>query len=534
MTALPMRHRAQPAHPPSWLVCLGLLVLGALATVGWAPLELVWVAWLAFAILAACIVAAPGPLQALVRCLCFAVGLHVSGHGWVFLALLRQTAAGPLFSFVGTALFLLYLASFLAVPALLCKGLSQSALRRCAKADGNQANFMLLPVLLAVAWTIGEAMRGELFNGFDSLAAGYLFTGAFLRGWVPVLGIYGCSLLFFSSAGLAGAAWAHRHVLPARSIAGSILFPICILVLGAWLGTWQWVTPAGSPLSFRLIQGGIPQQDKFDPGKRENQVAAYARAITARGADLIVTPETSFPVDLTELEPGFLARMHAFSTSSRSHVFLGMFRLDGQGGGKNSMVLVAPDESALRLYDKARLMPFGEYAPAGFKWLTQRMSVARNDLTAGRPDQPPFAVTVATETVNVATLTCHEDLSNRDGRSKAREAQLLINPSNLAWFAGTLALPQRLQIARLRALETGRPVLRATNTGITAAIDEKGRVTHQLPEDQAAVLQGDIQPTRGLTPFVRFAHFPALGLAAALLIAAALSLLRCRCRFLSL
>ncbi len=520
------REMLNPSSQHSWLVYLALLLLGAVSATGWSPLDQVWIAWLAFAGLAACIAGSSGPLQALVRGFCFALGLHTVGHGWAFSSLLHQTEAGMLWSLAGTALFLAYLSLFLALPASFCKWLSQRV-QACEarKKNANEA-FFLFSMALALTWTAGEALRGVWFNGFDSLAAGYLFSDRPLRGWVPVLGVYGCSLLFYASTAMSGAAWVARR--------GSIRGPAAVggltLVLGMAGGTaldaLHWVQPVGAPLSFRLIQGGVPQKIKFEATERGRQVSAYTDAITAAPADLIVTPETAFTIGLTELDPGVLSKIRGFSTATGSNIFLGTPHLDTGGSARNSMFQFAPGRSELSRYDKTRLMPFGEYAPVGFGWFTQRMSVALNDQKPGAVDQPLFEARVRNTIVSVGALICHEDLSNSDARQRAPQASLFINPGNLAWFAGTLALPQRLQVVRMRALETGRPVLRTTNTGVTAHIDEKGRVLGRLPEDRAAVLQGSIQPTVGYTPFVKFGHLPTMGLACALFASTALAFLR--------
>lgn len=469
--------------------------------------------------LTASIAGAKGPRQAGLRCTCFALGLHVAGHGWVFHALLKQTEAGLLWALLGSTLFLSYLACFLSIPALLCKWLSQRVHAR----DPEPENILvLLPIALAVAWTAAEALRGMLFNGFDSLAAGYLFTAWPLRGWIPVVGVYGGSLLFYASACLAGAAWAaRRDSVLARSF--WVMAPLgLVLAVGAGLDTQQWVTSNASPLSFRLIQGGVRQEMKFHAIERERQVMSYFKETTAAPADLIITPETAFTVEWREVNPSVLSRVRDFSSATRSHIFLGMPHSDVGGTLKNSILQIAPGRTDVPRYDKSRLMPFGEYSPTGFGWFSLRMSVALKDQSPGSVGQPPFEVNKGGELIRVGTLICHEDLSQADARRWAGEVGLLINPGNLAWFEGTWALPQRLQVAQTRALEIGRPLLRTTNTGVTAHIDGKGRVVAQLPLNVGGVLSGVVLPTTGLTPFVRFGNLLVFGMAVVLLLLSAL------------
>jgi apolipoprotein N-acyltransferase len=359
-----------------------------------------------------------------------------------------------------------------------------------------------------------------LFNGFDSLAAGYLFSAWPLRGWVPVLGVYGCSLLFYASSAMAGATWvAGRGSIRWSATVGCISV-VFVLGGGALLNTKEWVHPVGVPLSFRLIQGGVPQKIKFDANAQERQIVAYTEAITAAPADLIVTPETAFPIGLTEVNPVHLEKMRSFSAATGSNIFLGTPHGDAKGSVRNSVFHIVPGRSELPRYDKTRLMPFGEYAPAGFGWFTQRMSVALNDQTPGSSNQVPFVMRTQNAAVHIGVLICHEDLSYADARRWASTSSVLINPGNLAWFEGSLALPQRLQIARIRALETGRPLLRTTNTGVTAHLDAKGQVVSQLNSDAASDLSGSIQPTAGLTPFARFGNLLAVGLSGTLLLGA--------------
>jgi apolipoprotein N-acyltransferase len=295
-----------------------------------------------------------------------------------------------------------------------------------------------------------------------------------------------------------------------------------VLAGGAAFDNRQWVTPVGRPLSFRLLQTGVQQKAKFDTRERERQVDAYMHAITAAPADLIVTPETAFAVGWAELNADVLQRIRSFSATTGSHVFVGMLHMEVGGLVKNSVFQIAPGSPALPRYDKSRLMPLGEYAPAGFAWFSQRMSVPLNDQTPGSVNQLPFRVSDGGVPVRVGTLTCHEDASQEDARRWTGGTELFINPGNLAWFEGTWALPQRLQVAQARALETGRPVLRTTNTGMTAHIDAYGQVVARLPLAAAGALSGVVQPTTGLTPFARFGNVLVLGMAGMLVLMSAL------------
>ncbi len=505
-----------------WHIALLLAPLGALTTTGWAPVGIPWIAWLAFGILTACISTANRPAQAFYMTWCFAMGMHMAGHGWVFSALLRQTEAGFFWSLMGAGLFLNYLAAFLAVPAWLCKWIAVRLQPRRGRTDTSDLNCCLLAVMLPVAWIAGEILRGQLFNGFDSLAAGYLLTNWPQRGWLPILGVHGASLLFYLSACLAACVWIARADPWLIRAVLSIIPSLMLLAAGAWLDRKNWVTPAHPALSFRLIQGGVPQKIKFEAHEKERQTIAYVDAIKSASANLIVTPETAFTDTFDNLDVSLLNSLRSFSSATGSNLFLGAPHVDHAGAMKNSIFQVSPSSSALARYDKSRLMPFGEYAPAGFAWFSRRMSLALSDQEPGSVTQAPFEVRLPEGTIRVGVLVCHEDLSQADARRWANlEAGVLINPGNLAWFESTWALPQRLQVAQVRALETGRPVLRVTNTGITAHIDPKGRVVAWLDSDAEGVLHGTVQPVTGLTPFSRYGMLPVVTLAGLLSLIAA-------------
>ena len=184
--------------------------------------------------------------------------------------------------------------------------------------------------------------------------------------------------------------------------------------------------------------------------------------------------------------------------------FTGIATLAANAEGHNSVLHLAPGASRIGQYDKVRLMPFGEYGPAGFGWFSAALAIPLKDLRPGNSDQQAFRVGEQ----SIATLICHEDLIGEDARRWLPAATLFINPSNLAWFEGSAAIAQRLQVVRMRAMESGRPILRATNTGITAQIDQRGRVIRQLPEMQEGTLSGEVQAMQGLTPYACFGDWP--------------------------
>jgi apolipoprotein N-acyltransferase len=183
------------------------------------------------------------------------------------------------------------------------------------------------------------------------------------------------------------------------------------------------------------------------------------------------------------------------------------------------MIHIAGDGDELTQYDKVELMPFGEYSPAGFGWFTAQMHIALKDLKPGLSGQRPFDV----RGQRIGTLICHEDLSSRQARAWVGGepgATVLVNPSNLAWFADSIALPQRHQLIRMRAVESGRPLLRAANTGISSVIDHRGEVVASLAIGSSGAVAARVQGMQGLTPYVRWGDLPVLVIVLALVGAA--------------
>jgi apolipoprotein N-acyltransferase len=288
-----------------------------------------------------------------------------------------------------------------------------------------------------------------------------------------------------------------------------------------------WTRPAGAPLAVRLVQGNVAQDMKFRPERALEAMRDYAERFESGGAALTVLPETAWtlpwdrtPAPIAERILAHVARGHAIAIGLPAI-------LEPPGGGHpmlaNSVLLLQPDASgAVRApaprYDKRHLVPFGEFVPWGFRWFVRMMHIPLGDFARGAAGQPPFEV----GDQRVAFNVCYEDLFGEELREALlgeHGATVLANVSNIAWFGRSHALPQHLAIARMRTLETGRPMLRATNTGVTAAIDAHGRVIARLDDHVAGELDVRVQGTTGLTPFVRAGNAPAW--AGALLLLAA-------------
>jgi len=443
----------------------------------------------------------------------FGLGWFLCGISWIYISLhVYGEMAMPL-----AALATLILCSYLALyPALACVVATWIA----------RGHTRYLFWSIAPLWTLGELARGYLFTGFPWLATGYAHVGGPLAGFAPVLGMYGITL----GAALVAAALAALagRVFPTRQSAwrACVLAVFGIPLLGFALTTLKWSSPFGPPLHVRLLQGDIPQDVKFDPAQFLSTVNTYLDLIERKKADLIVLPETALPRFLNDFPPSLVARLRQDAQRMQSTIALGVPIADPRTGYTNSVVAFIPGQTALGRYDKSHLVPFGEFVPIGAHWFVHLMKIPLGDFNSGSSRQTPMSIAG----VRIAFNVCYEDLFGEEIIRQLPAANVLVNVSNVAWFGDSLALPEHLRISRMRALETARPMLRATNTGMTASIDPQGHVLGALAPYTVGSLDVTIQPMAGETPYARWGNVPALALSLLILALSWAHLLRQRVR----
>lgn len=355
-----------------------------------------------------------------------------------------------------------------------------------------------LLLIFPSAWTLSEWLRGWVATGFPWVGSGYAHSAGPLAGFAPIVGVYGLAWL---SALIAASILLLRSSRIAAALAASIL------LVGIALKSIDWTEHNGKPITVRLLQGNVPQEMKFAPEQIEATLLLYHDMIGAAPADLVATPETAIPLLSRQLPPDYLGRLAEFAHRSGSHIALGIPVSDGPMQYANSVLGFSPSSSAPTYrYDKHHLVPFGEFIPLGARWFVDMMNIPLGDFERGALLQTPFAVKDQWVLPNI----CYEDLFGEEIAAQIAashfagkpQATMLLNVSNIAWFGDSIALPQHLQISQMRALETGRPMLRATNTGATAVIDPKGKVIAQLPPFEHGMLTASVQGYRGVTPYI--------------------------------
>ena len=294
------------------------------------------------------------------------------------------------------------------------------------------------------------------------------------------------------------------------------------------LGIWQFTSPKDAPLSVRLIQGNFEQSLKFNPKEILKQINFYRTEITKSPADLIIVPETAFPWPETDIPDQSLEIIQAFVNQSDSQVLIGLIgkTLNEQGIAQYSnRVSGFSKERPIYHYDKHHLVPFGEFIPPGFKWFVDAFKVPMSDFARGLVTQAPFAIDGQNPNSNqphhAVISICYEDIFGNEIASRIRQSpepvNLLVNVTNLAWFGQSQAPMQQLRLSQLRSLETGLPSLRATNTGITAVIDQRGKVLVSLKQFVQGELSTSVQAYEGTTPYVMWGNGPILVLVLSIL-----------------
>lgn len=349
---------------------------------------------------------------------------------------------------------------------------------------------------LAAAWTLAELMRGQWLTGFPWGAVGYAHVDSWLAAWAPWLGVYGVGAV----AWLLVVLWVQRRENP-----GQWWRMTAVLLATVLIGQFneRWTRSAGRQ-TVTLLQGYIEQDQKFQAqGGVLDALRWYGQQLRASTTALVVTPETALPLPEQSLPEGYKqALAEAFPVAGERAALVGVPVLD-QGAYRNSL-LAWGGESPYR-YDKYHLVPFGEFVPPLFAWFVAQMNIPLGQFGRG----PVDAVSWNWQGQRIAPNICYEDVFGEELAQRFRREDLaptvLVNASNIAWFGNTLAVPQHLNISRMRALELQRPMLRATNTGATAIIDHLGRVQQQLPADRRGVLQGEYEGRVGLTPYARMA-----------------------------
>ena len=479
-----LRQAAWPQALPPALAAAGL---GALQTLAFVHTALWWLPLLCAGALAAMVWRAAPRRAALLGWLYGSSWLG-AGVWWLFISLHRYGGLPAWLAALAVALLCMGLALYLALA------LAVFARLRRGRAGPDAA-------LFAALWLLAELARTVIFTGFPWLASGYAQIDGPLAAWAPWVGVSGIGVLVALLAALLAIAW-HQRSWKALGLA------LLLLGASALVGTREFSAPSGE-LTVSLLQGNVPQDEKFSMEHVPQALAWLAHAAAQARGQLIVAPETAVPLlpqQLAELVPDYWPALRARFESGQQAALLGVPLGDYDHGYTNSVlgVSAATLQRQPYRYDKVHLVPFGEFIPTGFRWFTELMNIPLGDFARGPLDAPSFAFAGQ----RIAPNICYEDLFGAELAQRfgdpARAPTIFANLSNIGWFGDTIAVDQHLHISRMRALEFQRPMLRATNTGATAIIDHRGVVQARLRPFTQGLLEGRVQGRDGLTPFARW------------------------------
>ena len=476
------------------------LLAGALVPLAFAPLSIFPLAILAPAVLFLMWFDV-SPRRALWRGLLFGVGQFGVGVSWVYVAIHDFGHSGVLLAVFLTILFCSVLIFF------------PMALGYVAARFLRGPQWLRLTLAFPAGWTLAEWLRGWVLTGFPWLNLGYSQIDAPLRGFAPVAGVYGVTLAVAVSAGLI--ALLVVSVRRTQVIAASVFG---VLWLSGWgLARIEWTQVSAPPLRVSMIQGNIPQDTKWRPELVQHTLDLYAK-LTREHWDsrLILWPEAAVTAFHHEVADDYLAGLAREARAHGTDIVLGIPVLDrATRRYYNSLVSLGATPG---FYHKRHLVPFGDFVPFAefLRGLIRFFDLPMSGFSPGPQRQP--LLTAAGQ--KLAAAICYEDVFGEEMIQSLPEASLLVNATNNAWYGDSFAPHQHLEMSRLRALETGRYMLRVTTNGVSAIINERGRIVQRSPQFATHVLSGEAVPRSGATPYILFGNWPVVSLLGVILLVA--------------
>lgn len=462
------------------------LIAGAILPLAFAPFSLYPVAFISFALLLFCWLET-SPKRSFLLGALFGISYFGIGVSWIFVSLHIYGGASIFFAGLATVLFVLL---FTLYPAI------QGYVLNRFFSKNNLAKYLLV---FPASWVLLEWIRSWLFSGFPWLLVGYSQTNSLLRGWAPLFGVYGISLItLIISACLFG-------IFYFRKLATRILLIGIIFIFfcgGLVLTKIHWTKPIGKPIKISLVQGNIPQELKWRPEEIQAILKTYIDLTAAHwDSDIIVWPECAIIIPNINAKD-FLQQLNQIAKSKNAALISGIpiyqnfqYYNGAVALGKGSGV-----------YLKHHLVPFGEYIPlrSFFEIFRSFVQIPMSDFGSGSAKQPNLIA----QNVPIAPYICYEIIFPIQVANDLPQAQLLLLITDDSWFGDSFAPAQHLQMGQMRALETGRYLLFSSNSGITAFINAQGHIQSKAPSFEKYVLTDNAQPMQGSTPFVWWKNYP--------------------------
>ena len=463
-------------------------IAGILFTLAFAPFDSAYLSLVALGLLFASWQNIT-PRRAMLRGYLFGLVAFGLGVSWVYISIHDFGGANMLGSGLLTTFFFGFWALFPALAGYLSV--------KIMPINKGLISTLIMPVV----WLLIEYFRGYLvLNGFPWLQIAYSQLETPLAGYIPVVGAYGTGFLAALTASIIVFMFQpknHRLLLTSALAA--------LWATGGFLQTIKWTQPIGAPIRVSLIQGNIRQDQKWLPENKLNTLRYYKTMTEAHwDSAVIVWPETSIPAYLSEVNEWFLLPLSQTALQHKSDLIVSLPAHGNSEDEKYNAVMTLGKETGI--YRKKHLLPFGEYLPwqpvSGF--ILNSLAIKLGNFKPGGIDQSllkaggyPFITSI-----------CYEDAFGSEGIRGLPDAAYLVNVTNDGWFGDSIEPYQHLQIARMRAMETGRFLLRSTNTGATAIVAPDGKIISQAPLFKATTLNGMITPMGGMTPYARLGDTP--------------------------
>lgn len=433
----------------------------------------------------------------------FGIGLFTAGASWIYIAInvfgeAHWSLAGALI-----AVLILCLAMFYALF-----GWSVFKLKAPIQQRSSHPGLFIALIVIPLLWVFFEWLRSWVLTGFPWLLIGYPAIQTPLAGYAPVTGIYGVSLLTVLMAALMAALFAAPTPVSTRKKTTAVIFAGLIYGIGFLLTQIEWTEPLGEALDVAVIQGNVAQSVKWDAQQLSKTQQLYVGLSMEQWQknDLIVWPENAIPGFYHVLEKNFYKKLTSIAKQTNTELITGLPVFDGTTQQYyNGMTNLGGRQG---FYYKTHLVPFGEYVPlaALLRGMISFFDIPMSSFSSGDADQPLLEI----KNNKVAVTICYEDVFPSELLPRIPAARFMINLSNNGWYGDSLAPPQHLEMARFRALETGREIIRSTTSGISALIDARGHVMVAGPQFETAIINGSIQPRAGMTPYVIWGNYPLL------------------------
>ena len=490
--------KMQSMHFQSIAPLLAALFGALTGWLGFAPVGWWWFPFIGFAAFAALVSRAPTVKRGALIGFIFGLAYFLAGVAWVRVSMNE---------FGGMPLPLAWFSAFLFCAFLALYPMLAGAFTAWAKPK----NPWFFGFVFASAWTFAEYLRAHLFTGFEWLSVGVSVAGAgpgsgITRALAPVIGVFGVAwAMVFLGALTAMAMLRSSNATNPWTRYGA---PIGIAVVGFALSSLALVdfsNANGAPLRVSLLQGNVAQSMKWEPEKFAETLKRYERLVTQAKGELIILPETALPAPLSSIPPEYIELLRGIANSKNANLIIGV-PVQENGKFYNAAISLGVEDS--QQYRKVHLVPFGEFMPLRglLAWFYANLTIPMSDFSSGDALQPNIKVNGQSLGISI----CYEDAFARDVYHALPDATLLVNISNDAWFGQSAAAEQHLQLSQMRAIEFARPMLRANNTGITAVIDEKGRVTQRLAPFTEGILETTVQGRKGYTPYTVWGDLPIL------------------------